>query len=78
MKTAGVESKKQLPIPVNRLVAPGPLVAMATPGTPVMRPTASAANAAACSWCMLTSRVRPCAYSESRRWVIIPPTSSNT
>ena len=38
MKTAGVESKKQLPMPVSRLVAPGPLVAMATPGTPVMRP----------------------------------------
>ena len=37
-KTAGDESKWQPPIPVSRLVAPGPLVARATPGTPVIRP----------------------------------------
>ena len=32
IKIAGTESKKQLPIPVRRFVAPGPLVANATPG----------------------------------------------
>ena len=37
MKTAGDESKWQPPTPVSRFIAPGPLVAMATPGTPVSR-----------------------------------------
>ncbi len=32
MKTAGEESKWQEPMPVSRFVAPGPLVAIATPG----------------------------------------------
>jgi hypothetical protein len=37
-------------IPVIRLVAPGPEVAMHTPGFPVARAIPWAANAAACSW----------------------------
>ena len=45
MKSAGEESKCALPRPVSRLIAPGPLVAIARPGRPVMRPYASAANA---------------------------------
>ena len=46
-------------MPVSRFVAPGPLVASATAGTPVIAPAAPAAKAADCSWCMLTTRVSP-------------------
>ena len=49
MKTAGVESKWQLPSAVSRLIAPGPLVPIATPGTPFIRACPSAAKPAACS-----------------------------
>ena len=54
------------------------LVAKATPGIPVIRPTASAANAAACSCLVLTIGTPPCLCSESSKWVIIPPESSKT
>jgi aspartate/methionine/tyrosine aminotransferase len=49
MATSGAESIIALAMPVTRLVAPGPEVAMQTPGLPVTRPQASAANAAPCS-----------------------------
>ena len=78
MNTAGVESKWHEPTPVSRFVAPGPLVASATPGTPVMRAAPSAAKAAPCSWCMLTRRGPPRTWSESTMWAIVPPTTSKT
>ncbi len=37
MATIGTESRKALAIPVTRLVAPGPEVAMHTPGRPDTR-----------------------------------------
>ena len=55
MNKVGDESKYELPIPVIRFVAPGPLVAIAIPGIPVNLPTASAAKAADCSCFKLTN-----------------------
>src|ERR1022692_4098209 len=49
MQTRGTESILASAMPVTRLVAPGPLVAMATPTFPVTRAYPSAANAAPCS-----------------------------
>ena len=42
-----------------RLVAPGPRVAMQSPGTPVMRPVTSAAKPAEPSWAVSTNSTPP-------------------
>ena len=47
--TTGSPSVVAVTRPVVRFAAPGPDVAMQTPGMPVMRPTAAAMNAAFCS-----------------------------
>ena len=47
--TIGVESRKDVAIPVTRFVAPGPLVAKQTPTSPVARAKPSAICAADCS-----------------------------
>src|SRR3982074_1112596 len=44
MAIIGERSRKAQPTPVARLVAPGPSVAMQSPGAPVMRPLTSAAK----------------------------------
>ncbi len=54
MSTTGVESKNAEPIAVIRFVAPGPLVAKATPGVPEILPWPSAAKPAACSCFVFT------------------------
>ena len=46
-------------MPVARLVAPGPSVAMHSPGAPVMRPVTSAANPAEPSWAVSTNSTPP-------------------
>src|SRR5947209_8881945 len=46
MAISGERSSQALPTPVVRLVAPGPSVAMQSPGAPVMRPVTSAAKPA--------------------------------
>ena len=51
-----MESRKAVAMPVTRLVAPGPEVAMTTPGFPVARAQPSAAWAAPCSWAVRTCR----------------------
>ncbi|MNC48647.1 hypothetical protein D3C75_977770 [compost metagenome] len=56
--TSGTESIKAVAMPVTRLVAPGPEVAMQTPTSPVVRAYPSAAWMAPCSW-----RVRRCLKS---------------
>src|SRR6267378_2035483 len=77
MQTSGTESILASAIPVTRLVAPGPLVAMATPTLPVVRAYPSAANTAPCSW-----RVRMCRTprpsSASYNGMIAPPGYPNT
>ena len=57
---------------------PGPLVPMATAIVfpLVCLATPSAAKAADCSWCIETMLNCPDSARLSRRWVIIPPTSS--
>src|ERR1700722_18405749 len=49
MQTRGTESIFASAMPVIRFVAPGPLVAIATPTLPVTRANPSAANTAPCS-----------------------------
>ena len=46
----GEESIIAVAMPVTRLVAPGPLVAIATPTSPVARAKPSAICVAPCSW----------------------------
>lgn len=54
MATRGTESSMAVAIPVTRFVAPGPEVAMTTPGFPVARAYPSAAWAAPCSCAVRT------------------------
>ena len=54
----GIESNQEHAIPVNKLVAPGPLVETVTPTCLFVRQIASAAIAAACScWKHVNSKV---------------------
>ncbi len=46
-------------MPVARLVAPGPSVAMQSPGVPVSRPLTSAAKPAEPSWAVSTKSIPP-------------------
>ena len=46
----GVLSVNASAVPNNRLMAPGPSVALQTPALPVTRPYISAINEADCSW----------------------------
>src|SRR6266849_949010 len=55
----GERSSQAQPIPVARLVAPGPSVAMASPGAPVMRPVTSAAKPAEPSCAVSTNSTPP-------------------
>src|SRR6516164_5738600 len=55
----GERSRKAPPTPVARLVAPGPNVAMQSPGAPVMRPVTSAANPAEPSCAVSTNSTPP-------------------
>src|SRR6266581_7969638 len=64
--SSGERSRKALPTPVVRLVAPGPRVAMQRPGAPVMRPMTSAANAAEPSCAVRTYGSRPSLMASSR------------
>ena len=59
MASIGERSRNAEPTPVVRLVAPGPSVAMASPGTPVRRPMTSAANAAEPSWAVRAKWIPP-------------------
>src|ERR1700691_4982986 len=53
----GERSSSAQPTPVARFVAPGPCVAMARPGLPVIRPVTSAANPAEPSCAINTKRM---------------------
>src|SRR2546426_2769127 len=64
--SSGDRSRYALPTPVVRLVAPGPSVAMQSPGAPVTRPMTSAANAAEPSWAVSTYGNRPIRMASSR------------
>src|SRR5215831_5288292 len=55
----GERSRKAPPTPVARLVAPGPNVAMQSPGAPVMRPVTSAAKPAEPSCAVSTNSTPP-------------------
>ena len=55
----GERSRKAQPTPVARLVAPGPSVAMQSPGAPVIRPITSAAKPADPSWAVSTNSMPP-------------------
>src|SRR5215475_487195 len=55
----GERSRKAPPTPVARLVAPGPKVAMQSPGAPVMRPVTSAAKPAEPSCAVSTNSTPP-------------------
>src|SRR6266566_6657318 len=55
----GDRSSQALPTPVVRLVAPGPNVAMQSPGAPVMRPVTSAAKPAEPSCAVSTNSTPP-------------------
>ena len=54
-----------MPTPVVRFVAPGPSVAMQSPGAPVSRPMTSAANAAEPSWAVSTYGSPPARMASS-------------
>src|SRR5215813_1174266 len=56
---SGERSRKAPPTPVARLVAPGPNVAMQSPGAPVMRPVTSAAKPAEPSCAVSTNSTPP-------------------
>ena len=58
MAISGERSSKAQPTPVARLVAPGPSVAMQSPGAPVMRPVTSAAKPAEPS-CAVSTKSKP-------------------
>src|SRR5207237_3166097 len=77
MHTRGTESILASAIPVTRLVAPGPLVAMATPTLPVVRAYPSAANTAPCSCRVRMCRI-PLPSSASYSGIIAPPGYPNT
>src|SRR5256714_12565214 len=77
MHTNGTESILASAIPVTRLVAPGPLVAMATPTLPVVRAYPSAANTAPCSCRVRMCRI-PLLSSASYKGMIAPPGNPNT
>src|SRR5207237_9192806 len=77
MHTRGTESILASAIPVTRLVAPGPLVAMATPTLPVVRAYPSAANTAPCS-CRVRMCRTPLPSSASYNGIIAPPGYPNT
>src|SRR2546428_5095936 len=64
--SSGERSSQAWPTPVVRLVAPGPSVAMQSPGAPVRRPMTSAANAAEPSWAVSTYGSRPTRMASSR------------
>ena len=72
--TNGTESIYAVAIPVTKLVAPGPDVAIQTPTFPVERAYPSAAWAAPCSWdtniCVISSE---CLYISSYMLRIVPP-----
>src|SRR5262244_1334882 len=59
MAITGERSRKAPPTPVARLVAPGPNVAMQSPGAPVMRPVTSAAKPAEPSCAVSTNSTPP-------------------
>ena len=59
MAISGERSRKAQPMPVARLVAPGPSVAMQSPGAPVMRPVTSAAKPAEPSCAVSTKSTPP-------------------
>src|SRR4051812_1462602 len=59
MAMSGERSSQALPTPVARLVAPGPSVAMQSPGFPVMRPVTSAAKPAEPSCAVSTKSTPP-------------------
>ena len=65
MTNMGVESAKAVWMPMARLLAPTARVPRQTAGLPVSCPYASAANAAAPSWRVATTRI-PAAVSASR------------
>src|SRR5580693_4465217 len=64
-------------MPVIRFVAPGPLVAIATPTLPVTRANPSAANTAPCS-CRVRMCRTPLPSSASYSGMIAPPGYPNT
>src|SRR5215469_947517 len=76
-QTSGTESILASAMPVTRLVAPGPLVAMATPTLPVTRAYPSAANTAPCS-CRVRMWRTPLPSSASYSGMIAPPGYPNT
>src|SRR5262249_11638053 len=59
MAITGERSRKAPPTPVARLIAPGPNVAMQSPGAPVMRPVTSAAKPAEPSCAVSTNSTPP-------------------
>src|SRR6266568_7744024 len=59
MAIIGERSRKAPPTPVARLVAPGPNVAMQSPGAPVIRPVTSAAKPAEPSCAVSTNSTPP-------------------
>src|SRR5215472_5183748 len=77
MQTRGTESILASAIPVTKFVAPGPLVAIATPTLPVTRAYPSAANTAPCSWRVRMWRT-PLPSSASYSGMIAPPGYPNT
>src|SRR5581483_6774096 len=72
MQTRGTESILASAMPVTGLVAPGPLVAMATPTLPVTRAEPSAAKTAPCS-CRVRMWRTPLPASASYKGMIAPP-----
>src|SRR5271163_1063037 len=77
MQTRGTESIFASAMPVTRFVAPGPLVAMATPTLPVTRAYPSAAKTAPCS-CRVRMCRTPLPSSASYSGMIAPPGYPNT
>src|SRR6266851_1811467 len=77
MQTRGTESIFASAIPVTRFVAPGPLVAIATPTFPVTRANPSAAKTAPCS-CRVSTCRTPLPSSASYNGMIAPPGYPNT
>src|SRR5215475_3513260 len=71
MAIIGERSRKAEPTPVARLVAPGPSVAMHSPGLPVMRPLTSAAKPAEPS-CAVSTKFTPPLRIASMRGSTLP------
>src|SRR5262245_41458444 len=67
MAIIGERSRKAPPTPVARLVAPGPNVAMQSPGAPVIRPVTSAAKPAEPSCAVSTNSTPPLAHRLHQR-----------